>query len=45
MVVPETGDATEGRPGSLLGPDDIAFDLELTAAQMKIVHTSVTVIR
>jgi len=35
MVVPEPPDATEGRPESLLGPDDIAFHLELTAAQMK----------
>ncbi len=40
MVVPEPPDATEGRPEGLLGPDDIAFHLELTAAQMKIVHTA-----
>ncbi len=40
MALPEPPDATEGRPGGLLGPDDIAFHLELTAAQMKIVHTA-----
>ncbi|MEO8969537.1 MAG: hypothetical protein ABI427_18640 [Solirubrobacteraceae bacterium] len=38
--MPEPPDATEGRPEGLLGPDDIAFHLELTAAQMKIVHTA-----
>ena len=31
-----TGDQAEG----LLGPDDIAYRLELTAPQMKIVHTA-----
>jgi hypothetical protein len=26
--------------GNLIGPDDIAYRLELTAAQLKIVHTA-----
>ena len=40
MIVPEPPDASQGRLEGLLGPDDIAFHLELTAAQMKIVHTA-----
>lgn len=35
----EPPDAAEG-PEGLLGPMEIAFRLELTAAQMKIVHTA-----
>jgi hypothetical protein len=40
MADSEPVDVSEGRPEGLLGPDDIAFRLELTAAQMKIVHTA-----
>jgi hypothetical protein len=29
----------------LIGPDDIAYHLELTAAQLKIVHTALTSLR
>jgi hypothetical protein len=31
-------------PG-LLGPDDIAFHLELTAVEMKVVHTALHTLR
>jgi hypothetical protein len=27
-------------PGTLIGPDETAFRLELTAAQMKVTHTA-----
>jgi hypothetical protein len=40
MVSPESSGSSGDRAEGLLGPDDIAFRLELTAAQMKIVHTA-----
>ena len=40
MSASEPPSAPEDRPTGLLGPDEIAFRLELTAAQMKIVHTA-----
>ncbi len=40
MVDSEPPDTTGNRAEGLLGPDDIAFRLELTAPQMKIVHTA-----
>jgi hypothetical protein len=40
MASSESSESSADRAEGLLGPDDIAFRLELTAAQMKIVHTA-----